>query len=306
VIIIIRYYNPVNPDFILWGGWGMAAAEFTKLSSEDVRRYREFGYCFPIRVFHQSEAAVFRKYFEDLFAYHADRLKALPPSKHGPIFGHTHTFLRWVYEIVSNPYVLDAVESVLGPNLLVWDSGWFVKMPGDRKYVSWHQDANYWGLEPAKVATAWVALSESIPENGCLRVIPGSHLTPLLPQRDTYAPDNALSRGQEIAVDVDEKQAINLVLRPGEMSLHDIAIIHGSKPNTSNIPRIGIAIRYLPPEVKQEGPARGFALLVKGKDNFGNFDLLEPPTNNDPANDSMQVKVLDRLYQNILDRGQRG
>jgi non-haem Fe2+, alpha-ketoglutarate-dependent halogenase len=281
----------------------MEVVEFSRPNSEDVSKYHDLGYSFPIRVFDPSKAATFRKQFDDFFAYHAERLKSLPASKHGPIFGHTHTFMRWVYEIVSNPRVLDAVEGVLGPNLLVWDSGWFIKMPGDKKYVSWHQDANYWGLSPAKVATAWVALSPSIRENGCLRVIPRSHMTPLLPQRDTYAPDNALSRGQEIAVEVDETQAVDIVLQPGEMSLHDISVVHGSKPNTTNIPRIGIAIRYLPPEVKQTG-VRGFGLLVRGKDEFGNFDLIEPPRQNDPANNAVQLKVLDRLYKNILDKDQ--
>jgi hypothetical protein len=112
-----------------------------------------------------------------------------------------------------------------------------------------------------------------------------------------------LSRGQEIAVEVDETQAVDIVLQPGEMSLHDISVVHGSKPNTTNIPRIGIAIRYLPPEVKQTG-VRGFGLLVRGKDELGNFDLIEPPRQNDPANNAVQLKVLDRLYKNILDKGQ--
>jgi non-heme Fe2+,alpha-ketoglutarate-dependent halogenase len=280
----------------------MKSAESTRLTPDDVRNYRELGYSFPIRVFDKLETVAFRKHFDDFFSYQAASLKELPASKHGPIFGHTHTFLRWVYQMVSNPHVLDAVERILGPDLLVWDSGWFVKMPGDRKYVSWHQDATYWGLRPAKVATAWIALSESIRENGCLRVIPGSHKEPLFPQRDTYAPDNALSRGQEIAVEVDETQAVDVELRPGEMSLHDIAIIHGSKANTTDIPRIGIAVRYIPPEVRPDGEVRELALLVRGKDEVGNFDLIEPPQKNDPANNSMQREALDRLYRNILDK----
>src|SRR5580704_19448630 len=223
----------------------MEVIEFSRLNSEEVNKYHDLGYSFPIRVFDPLEAATFRKQFDNFFAYHAESLKSLPASKHGPIFGHTHTFMRWVYEIVSNPRVLDAVEGVLGPNLLVWDSGWFVKMPGDKKYVSWHQDANYWGLNPAKVATAWVALSPSIRENGCLRVIPRSHRHPLLPQRDTYAPDNALSRGQEIAVEVNEADAVDLCLQPGQISLHHVGIVHGSNVNRSSKPRIGVAVRYI-------------------------------------------------------------
>jgi len=251
-------------------------------------------------VFNDREVPEFRANFDSSYSYHKHRLQTLPASKHGSIYGHTHVFLQWVYRIVSHSRVLDAVESILGPNLLVWDTGWFAKMPGDKKFVSWHQDATYWGLHPPKVTTAWVALSDSIPENGCLRVIPGSHKNPLLPQRDTYEPQNALSRGQEIAVEVDETQAVDIVLQPGHMSLHDIAIVHGSKANTSEQPRIGIAVRYIAPEVIQDGNVRQFALVVRGKDEFGHFDLIEPPQNDDPANNAMQTAALDRLYRNIL------
>jgi non-heme Fe2+,alpha-ketoglutarate-dependent halogenase len=270
----------------------------TKLDSNQLRSYQERGYYFPIRVFDDSEVAEFRAHFDDYYAYNSERLNGLPASKHGSVYGHTHTFLRWVYRIISHPKVLDAAESVLGPNLLVRDTGWFAKMPGDKKYVSWHQDATYWGLHPPHVTTAWVALSDSIPENGCMRVVPGSHKKPLLPHRDTYEPQNALSRGQEVAVQVDEAEAVDLVLSPGEISLHDVAIVHGSKANTSDKPRIGIAVRYMTPEVVQDGNVRQLGLLVRGEDKFGYSDLIEPPQKDDPANNAMQVESLDRLFRN--------
>src|SRR5262249_53294543 len=122
------------------------------------------------------------------------------------------------------------------------------------------------------------ALSPSTAANGCMRVIPGTHSEPMMPQRETYVPENALSRGQEIAVDVDERQAVDLNLRPGEMSLHHIWIVHGSNANTSkDTPRIGIAIRYTRPEVVQESPTKPYAMLVRGKDACGNFNLQPPP-----------------------------
>jgi non-haem Fe2+, alpha-ketoglutarate-dependent halogenase len=272
----------------------------TMLDGSELQSYQERGYFFPKRVFRDSEVAEFRSHFDSFYSYHRERLQALPPSKHGSVYAHTHTFLRWVYRMVSHPLVLDAAESVLGPNLLVWDSGWFAKMPGDQKFVSWHQDATYWGLHPPKVVTAWIALSESIPENGCMRVIPGSHKNPL-PHQDTYGPQNALSRGQEIAVEVDEAQAVDLVLHPGEISLHDIAIVHGSKANTSGKPRIGIAVRYISPEVIQDGQVRQFALLVRGRDEYGHFDLIDAPQEDDPAKNLKQLESLDRIYKNILD-----
>ena len=141
-------------------------------------------------------------------------------------------------------------------------------------------------------------MRESIPDNGCLRVIPESHKNPILPHLETFGPQNALSRGQEIAAEVDEKQAVDIVLHPGEMSLHDVALIHGSKANTSDQPRIGIAVRYVPTEVVQDGDVRQFALLVRGKDEFGHFDLIDPPQSDDPGNNAMQIESLDRIARN--------
>ena len=157
-----------------------------------------------------------------------------------------------MYRIVSHPIGLDAVESILGPNLLVWGSRWFSKMPSDSTYLSWHQDVTYRRLHPPNVTTAWIALSESIPKNGCMRVIPHTHQGDLLPQRETYAPDNAHSRGQEIVAEVDDSRAVDLVLKPGELSLRHIGIVHGSNRNRSDQPRIGIAVRYVIPEVIQD------------------------------------------------------
>ena len=267
------------------------------LKSDALFNYHERGYCFPIRAFNHAETSEFRVHFDHYYAYHAEQLKSLPANKHVSIYAHTHTFLNWVYRMIAHPNVLDAVESVLGPNLIVRDSGWFVKMPGDKKYVSWHQDATYWGLHPPKVTTAWIALSESNSENGCMRVVPGSHKKPL-PHVETYAPENALSRGQEIAVEVTESEAVDITLLPGDISLHDIAIVHGSKANTSDKPRIGIAVRYMPPEVIQDGDVRQLGLLVRGRDEFGHIDLMDPPQEDDPSNNALQVESLDRLFRN--------
>ena len=212
-----------------------------------VSAFHERGYLFPLHVFDEEETAEFRRCF---FAYRdqiAGRLTSLPARDQWAVFSETHTFLHWVYRMASHPRVLDAVESLLGPDLLVWNTRWFAKLPGEKTYISWHQDAAYWGLEPPNVVTAWLALTESTPENGGMRVIPGSHKERLLPQIDTYAPDNALSRGQEIAVEVNEAEAVDIVLKPGEMSLHHVAIVHGSKANQSAQPRIGVAVRLHQP-----------------------------------------------------------
>lgn len=269
----------------------------TKPGIDQFQNYAERGYDFPIEVFSSSEVAEFRRYFDEFYLYYQEQLRNLPANKHGSIYGHTHTFLQWVYRMVSHPRVLDAVEGILGPNLTVRDTAWFVKMPRDKKYISWHQDGTYWGLHPPKATTAWIALSDSNSDNGCMRVVPGSHKH-LQPHQETYAEDNALSRGQEIAVKVDEKEAVDIVLRPGQMSLHDVAIVHGSRANTSDKPRIGIAARYMPPEVVQDGKVRQLALLVRGEDDYGHVDLIDPPQHDDPSRNELQVESLDRLFRN--------
>lgn len=275
----------------------------TPLTHEQLEQYEERGYCFPIPVLSIPEAVDFRERFMGYISFNKEKLDTLPPRDRYKVMSETHTFLNWVFRIVSHPKVLDAVESLLGPDLLVWSTRWFSKMPGEKTYISWHQDAGYWGLKPPKVTSAWVALSQSIPENGCMRVVPGTHKWPLLPQKDTFAPDNALSRGQEVAAEVDESQAIDIILEPGDMSLHHFAIVHGSLPNTSDKPRIGIAIRYISPEVGQEGGERQIAMLVRGRDEYGHFDLIDPPKDDTAmADPSIQSEILRRFYKNLMQK----
>ena len=122
---------------------------------------------------------------------------------------------------------------MIGPDILCWSSTFFIKEAHDPGFVSWHQDSTYWGLDPADIVTAWVALSESMAENGAMRVIPDTQTLEQIAHRDTFAADNLLTRGQEIAVEVDETKAVMLELQPGEMSLHHVRLIHGSDPNPS-------------------------------------------------------------------------
>ena len=200
------------------------------LTATQIERYREDGVVFPLPVLTPSEAARFRAAFEDI----TSRLGGRPTAKD---LAQTHLHFRWAYDLATHPKILDAVEAVLGPDLLVWTVSIFAKYPRDPGYISWHQDGTYWGLDSSQVTTAWVALTDSVVANGCMRVVAGSQKSPILPHTDTYAPDNLLSRGQEIQAQVDEKDAVDIVLKAGEMSLHHVNIIHGSKPNLSDRPR---------------------------------------------------------------------
>jgi ectoine hydroxylase-related dioxygenase (phytanoyl-CoA dioxygenase family) len=187
-----------------------------------------------------------------------------------------HLSLKWVDEVIHDSNVLDAVEDVIGPDILCWSAQFFAKNAHDPSYVSWHQDGTYWGLSSPDVVTAWVALTPSVPENGCMQVVPGTHLQQV-EHLDTFADSNLLSRGQEIRVDVRDDQKVPVILQPGQMSLHHVLIFHGSEPNTADFRRIGFAIRYIPTHVRQINGPRESAMLVRGTDRHGYFDLEPAP-----------------------------
>jgi non-haem Fe2+, alpha-ketoglutarate-dependent halogenase len=239
------------------------------LSDAQVQAYRRDGYVFPVRAMSAGDASAYRA-----------ALQAYEEKSGGPLQGRwrvkTHLLFTWADRIVHHPAILDAVEDLLGPDLLCWTTNFFIKEPASAGFVSWHQDATYWGLEPDDVATAWVALTPSNLESGCVKVIPGTQLVSHMPHVDTYHKDNLLTRGQEIAVEVDEAKAVSLILQPGEMSLHHIKLVHGSAPNLSQDRRIGLAIRYVPTHVRQT-QQRDSAMLVRGVDRHGNFDLEPRP-----------------------------
>jgi ectoine hydroxylase-related dioxygenase (phytanoyl-CoA dioxygenase family) len=172
---------------------------------------------------------------------------------------------------VHQPKVLDAVEDVIGPDILCWTTNFFIKEADSPGFVSWHQDSTYWGLEPDDVVTAWVAFTDVTLENGYMQVIPGSHKVDQLPHVDTFHKDNLLSRGQEISVEVDRSKAVGLAMGAGEMSLHHIKLVHGSDANRSSDRRIGLSIRYIPTYVRQT-KVRDSAMLVRGVDKYRHFD----------------------------------
>jgi non-heme Fe2+,alpha-ketoglutarate-dependent halogenase len=239
------------------------------LTEHAVQQYREDGYLAPVRVLSTADAADIRTKLE---AFEAE---AGPLS--GKLRQKSHLLFTWLNDLIRHERILDAVEDVIGPDILCWGTSFFIKEPHNPAFVSWHQDSTYWGLDPADIVTAWVALSDSTTENGAMRVMPGSHTMAQVPHRDTFRSDNLLSRGQEVMVDVDETKAATLTLAAGEMSLHHVRLIHGSEPNPSGQRRIGFAIRYLPTYVRQVAGSHDWATLVRGVDRYGNFELEQRP-----------------------------
>jgi non-heme Fe2+,alpha-ketoglutarate-dependent halogenase len=233
------------------------------LSSEALAGYHRDGFSFPIPVLTSAEALALRRRVEAVEAAHGGRLA-------GELRQKPHLLLTWLADLVRHPRILDAVEDVLGPNLLVWSTSFFTKEARDPAFVSWHQDATYWGLSEPDVLTAWVAFTDATVKNGAMRMVPGSHGEQLA-HRDTFAPHNLLSRGQEIAVEVDDARGVDVVLRAGEMSLHHVRMVHGSPANRSDDRRIGFAIRYIPTYVRQIAGGEDGAMLVRGVDDYHHF-----------------------------------
>ncbi len=266
------------------------------LTEHQLGEYQERGFLFPLPVLSTSETATLRGKLEELEAREGGRLPARINRK-------PHLLLTWLNELIRDPRILDPVEDILGPDILCWGSGFFIKNAHDPARVTWHQDSTYWGLSKPDIVTAWVAFTPSTTENGCMRVIPQTHTLQQLPHQDTFAPDNLLSRGQEIAVDVDESRAVDVVLHPGQMSLHHVMLVHGSERNGSALRRIGFAIRYLPTYVKQLAGVPDSVTLVRGTDAYGNF-VLEPAPRSDfhPDAVAFHSKILAANDQ-ILYRG---
>jgi non-haem Fe2+, alpha-ketoglutarate-dependent halogenase len=244
-----------------------------RLTKHQLGEYQQQGFLFPLPALSDSETAALREKLEELEMDRGGRLPAKINRK-------PHLLLTWLNELIRDARILDPVEDILGPNILCWGSGFFIKNAHDPARVTWHQDSTYWGLSKPDIVTAWVAFTPSTTENGCMRVVPATHTLQQLPHRDTFAQDNLLSRGQEIAVTVEESRAVDIVLDAGQMSLHHVMLVHGSEPNRSALRRIGFAIRYLPTHVKQLTGVRDSATLVRGTDEYGHF-VLEPSPRSD-------------------------
>ena len=265
------------------------------LSAAEVEAYRTKGYHFPIDVLSPSEVASFRGALEDY-----ERRSGGPIS--GAMRHRSHVLFTWVNDLIRHPKILDAVEDVLGPNLFCWNTSFFVKEARDPGYVSWHQDATYWGLSSPDVMTVWVAISPANKVSGCMKFIAGTHKTQVV-HEDTFNKDNLLTRGQEIAVTVNESDAVYAELAPGQASLHHVLLFHGSAPNQSDDRRIGLAIRYIPTYVKQAVGTRDWATLVRGVDTHGNFIPEPRPARDlDPAAVAFHKEISEEQVR-VLYRG---
>ncbi|PPR15163.1 MAG: hypothetical protein CFH33_01620 [Alphaproteobacteria bacterium MarineAlpha9_Bin3] len=265
------------------------------LDQSQIDFFNENGYLFPIKVISTEKTLIYRKKLEE-YEY----------SKGNLISGNerhkSHLLFKWVNEIVHNNKILDIMEDILGPNILCWSSNFFIKEPNEDTFVSWHQDSEYWGLKPDDVVTAWFALSDANIKTGPMEVIPKSHKWKNINHNETFNKKNLLSRGQELDIDPSNHKTVAMPLNSGEISLHHVKLAHASKVNTTQDRRIGIAIRYTTPEVKQTKVTniKDSALLVRGEDKYNNFIHEIPPKFDLDAEAIANHKIISEAHHKIL------
>jgi hypothetical protein len=248
-----------------------------RLSAQQVENYRRDGFLSPVRMISAADAAQARRALEETEA-------SLGGALRGPT--RTKLYLRypWVYRLAINPCILDAVEDLIGPDILLYQNTVWAKNAGENTYVSFHQDNTYFGHAPCDVVSAWLALSPSKPESGSMRFLAGSHKLGQLPVRYDVEERNMLSSGQHVDADLSAFKPVATSLEPGEASLHHAWLVHGSPPNVSAERRVGVTFVYHSPAVTQLGTLKTSALLVRGQNRYGHFELEDPPLSaDDPA-----------------------
>ena len=248
------------------------------ITANKIDSYKQDGYVLGLPVADEAEAIYYREQFDALEAK-VGREKA----QVGLVDGHFEE--KFIWDLATHPKVLDGIEAAIGPNILLLATHFFCKYGEEEskdKFVAWHQDVTFWGLEPPLAITAWYAVDDADQENGCMRVIPGTHVNGIQEHGKADQAGNLLSINQEVPVSAeDEERAVDIVLKAGQISLHDGTLIHGSLPNTSNRRRCGLTLRYVPPYVKQTEinsmGSKWKAILVRGEDTEGNFEHIPAP-----------------------------
>ena len=266
------------------------------LTKLQIEQYHGQGFICPIRVISEQEALSIKDELEQVE-------KEFPEEINSESRNNLHLSFAFLDALAHNKIIVDAIEDLIGPDISLWASVMFIKEPSSKQYVSWHQDATYMGLDSLDFPTPWIALSPSNIETGCMTMIAGSHKTKIQNHEDTFAENNILTRGQVIQ-DVDESKAVDLILQPGEMSIHHGAVIHGSQPNNSNQRRIGFSLQsYMPNNVKQI-VGRNLWTHVRGqKRQDDDGMLLDRPRFNMDPNTVAQRKIANENLSEILYKG---
>lgn len=229
-------------------------------SSSLKARFHRDGFLSPVSILDEREATEHRGRMEKAEA----------------VFGRlhykskVHTIFSDAARLAADPRALDVVEQLIGPDILLFDGTYIVKEPRTEAHVSWHQDLTYWGFSGDEQVSMWLGLSPANEDNGCMRMVPGSHVGGRLRHEDTPDGNNLLHRGQTVK-DVAEEHAVACPLRPGQASFHHGWTLHSSTPNRSYDRRIGFNVQFIAPSMRQLFNPHETALLVRGHDAFRHF-----------------------------------
>lgn len=264
-----------------------------RVSSSLRDQFLEDGFLMPVDVFTTEEVTAHRQELERL----EKNLSSISVGNKSQL-NYPHVLFRFANSMVRNPRLLDVAESILGPDILIWGSTFFIKEPETESFVSWHQDMKYWGLSDTNgQVSAWIALNEVDQKNGCMQFLPKSHHGEMLNHRDTFSETNILTRGQEADIEIDADQVLHVELAPGQASFHHGKLLHASPPNRSTRRRIGLAVQFIAPHVRQQIAEKDFAMLVRGEDRYGYFELINPPED-DLSDDAVALHHRILMAQN--------
>lgn len=265
------------------------------LTTQQVDQFHQEGFISPIDVMSTGDAA---SYMARLERAERDYPEEINPQNRN----NAHLSFLFMDEIVHHRVIVDVVEDLIGPNISLWGSVLFIKEAHSKGYVSWHQDATYVGIKPHDFVTPWLALTPSNRENGCMRIIPGSQKDHIKTHEDTFAENNILTRGQAIP-DVDETAAVDLILAPGQMSVHHAEVVHGSRPNGSDQRRVGVAMQaYMPPHAHQV-VGKNCWLDIRGVNQRQNSIALDRPRYDMDQRGVAGRKLANDNWADILYRG---
>jgi non-haem Fe2+, alpha-ketoglutarate-dependent halogenase len=245
------------------------------LGPEKVQRYEEDGIVFPVPLVAPSELRRFQEGFPEL------ELRGGGVQKYTAF---PHVFFPWAWELATLPRLLDAVEDLIGPELVIDSSLLLCKYPRDPAFAPWHQDGVHSGWYKTPSVSAWIAIVDATPQNGCMQVIPGSHRGGRVAHTEAAREDSLFGPGAEIKVEVDESQAVCVALAAGEASFHHSSIIHGSPPNRSDQKRISLIVRFVTPLFRERHPIISTipAVRARGCADLSHMPVLETPPTGEP------------------------
>ena len=267
----------------------------TYLSSNQLKQYEDEGFVSPINIFSKEKAKEIRDEIELIE-------KTMPGELEKSGRYNAHLISPLLDEVAHNSKILDAVESLIGENILICSTTLFIKNPNEKGFVSYHQDAKYIGLEPYNWVTAWVAVTDSNEHNGCMKMWSGSHKDNLKEHDQKFNEGNLLTRGQTVK-NVPKNEIKNLILNAGQMSLHHPKTVHGSEINYSNDRRIGFVIQsYIGTNVKQV-LGKNSVQLARGIDKFNFHEKIERTKSLMNKNDLKIKKQENDYLQEIFYRG---